>query len=128
MVQLAGIATSALLVIAVVLLAAMVPGEPVETRSFARLRRPVFWGFNVFLISLGLATFVVAGLALRPHWWTFAAAAVLGLLYVAVFVLDLGKVFPKTPDPMPVTLLMLEIADTAVAGALVAVAAGGWLL
>jgi len=122
-----GTATSVLLVVAVVLLASMVPGGPVETRSFGHLHGAVFWGFNVFLISLGLASFVLAGFSLGAHRWTFAAAAVVGLLYVGVFVLDLGRVFPKTPDRMPSTLLLLEIVDTAVAGGLVVVAIQGWL-
>ena len=128
MAAMVGIGTSALLMVAVVLLASMVPGGPVETRSFAHLGRPVFWGFNVFLISLGLLTIATAAYTLLGGHGALALAAILGLLYVGVFVLDLSRVFPKTTDRMPTALLMLEIADTAVAAALVVVAVGGLLL
>ena len=115
------------LVAAVLLLVVMVPGGQLETRSFAHLPTSVFWGFNVFLISLGLASFVVAGGAIVGATWAPIAALVLGVAYVLVFALDLAKIFPATPDEMGTPLLLLEVADLVVGGIIVVVAVGGMI-
>ncbi|NYF09828.1 hypothetical protein HDC94_000984 [Leifsonia sp. AK011] len=118
---------SSTLVAAVLLLIVMVPGGPLETRSFAHLPRAVFWGFNLFLISLGIASFVVAGGAILGAAWAPIAALVIGVGYVLVFALDLAKIFPATPDEMSSPLLLLEVADLVVGGIVVVVAVGGMI-
>lgn len=117
--------TAALLVWETLLLIPMVPGKLIDTRDFAPLPRWQYNGFNVFLTSLGLASLAVAGFAMAGARWTFVAAIVLGLLYVAVFAADLGEVFPVVPDPIPVQLLVLEAISLASAGVLVVVAITG---
>lgn len=116
---------SALLMAEVLVLTPMVPGGPIEKRSFAHLPNAVFWGFNLFLISLGMASVAVAVVVLWGASWAFAAAVGLGGCYLAVFGLDLAGVFPKSPDEMSPTLLLLEVADLAIAGALIVVALQG---
>lgn len=86
--------TGMLLIVAVSLLTPMVPGGPIETRSFATLPRAVFWGFNAFLIMLGLGSIVTAVLVLGGGTWAYGIALGLGAGYVAVFGLDLAGVFP----------------------------------
>ncbi len=118
--------TGMLLIVAVSLLAPMVPGGPIETRSFAPLPRPVFWGFNVFLVALGLTSVIMAVLVLDGEAWAYTAAFVLGLGYVAVFALDLAGVFPQSPDELPPPLLLLEVVDLAVGAALCIAAVQGF--
>lgn len=120
--------TSCLLVALVLILIPMVPGGLVDTRDFSELPRWQFNAFNVFLTSLGIASFVVAGCALARAPWVFVAALVLAVLYCAVFAFDLGKIFPVVSDPLPAPLIVLEVADLALGGVLAVVAIQGMLL
>ncbi|WDT92052.1 hypothetical protein H0E86_14825 [Streptomyces sp. SCSIO-PteL053] len=117
--------TAALLVWEALLLIPMVPGKLIDTRDFSPLPRWQYNSFNVFLTSLGLASFVVAGFAMADQQWVFAAALVLSLGYIAVFAADLGAVFPVVPDPLPPQLLILEAIALASAGVNVVVAIQG---
>ncbi|MFF9075694.1 hypothetical protein ACF1FX_19600 [Streptomyces sp. NPDC014646] len=119
---------AALLVWEALLLIPMVPGKLIDTRDFAPLPRWQYNCFNVFLTTLGLASFVVAGFALANQGWAFVAALVLGLLYVGVFAADLGEVFPVVPDPIPVQLLVLEAIALASAGVIVVIGIQGMRL
>lgn len=98
------------------LLIPMVPGKLLDTRDFSPLPRWQFTLFNVFLTSLGVASFVVAGFALAGAPWAFVATLVLSVLYVAVFAADLLEVFPVVPDRSPAPLLVLEAIALASAG------------
>lgn len=118
-------AVAALLVWQALLLIPMVPGKLIDTRDFTPLPRWQFNAFNVFLTSLGMATFVTAGFAITEAQWVFPVAIVLGLLYVLVFAADLGAVFPVVPDRLPVQLLILEAISLASAGVLVVIAIQG---
>jgi hypothetical protein len=117
--------TAALLVWETLLLLPMVPGKLIDTRDFSPLPRWQYNGFNVFLTSLGLASFAVAGFAMADAQWAFVAAIVVGLLYIAVFASDLTEVFPVVPDPIPVQLLILEAIALASGGVLVVLAITG---
>jgi hypothetical protein len=116
---------AALLVWEVLLLVPMVPGKLVDTRDFSALPRWQYNGFNVFLTSLGLGSLVVAGFALVGQTWTFPAALVLAVLYLAAFAADLFEVFPVVDDPLPVQLLVLESVSLASAGVIVVLAIQG---
>jgi len=94
----------------------MAPGGLVDTRDFSALPRWQFSLFNVFLISLGVASLVTAGFAIAEAPGVFIAALVISALYVAVFALDLGRVFPVVADALPAQLLVLEVINLAVAG------------
>ncbi|WP_322987815.1 hypothetical protein [Hoeflea sp.] len=89
----------------------LVPGGPVESRDFSALGGPVFWGFNVFLVLLGLIAIgaAIGLLGGRPNAAWAAIAACWG--YVFVVLLDLGGVFPRSPDPIPLMLGLIEIFD-----------------
>ncbi|MFD8822221.1 hypothetical protein ACFV1C_07665 [Streptomyces sp. NPDC059605] len=117
--------TAALLVWEALLLIPMVPGKLIDTRDFSPLPRWQYNSFNVYLTSLGLASFVVAGFAMAGQHWAFVAALVLSLGYLAVFAADLGAVFPVVPDPLPVQLLVLEAIALASAGVLAVIAIQG---
>ena len=117
---------SALLAASVAILIPMVPGGPVDTRSFAVLSGFAFWGFNVFLISLGLASVVFAFVVSRGRRWDFGVTLALGACYLAVWALDLGGIFPTSPDPMPSTLLLLEVLELGMSAALITLSAQGF--
>lgn len=93
----------------------LVPGGPIETRSFANLGRSVFWGFNAFLILLAIAAIVSSIGLLRDHKAAAYGAIIAGWGYIFVVLLDLGHVFPTTPDPIPLLLGIIEILDAILA-------------
>ena len=100
-----------LLGILVLSFATLVPGGPIETRDFSGLDGSVFWGFNAFLVALGLVavTSAVALLKGADRFVWPAIAACWG--YIFVVLLDLGGVFPRSPDVIPVALGVVEILD-----------------
>lgn len=102
-----------------ILLAVLVPGGPVETRSFADLPAWVYWGFNAFLIGLGVFTVIALVFAALKRRWAFTTAIVAGALYILVYVLDLAGIFPVSPDPMPAALLWIEVIDSILAAVLI---------
>jgi hypothetical protein len=75
-----------------------------------------FWGFNAFLIGLGILA-IISGLGLRRQA-RFApwGAIIASWGYIFVVLLDLGHVFPTTPDPIPLLLGLIEILDVILAG------------
>ncbi len=89
----------------------LVPGGPIETRDFSGLGGAVFWGFNAFLIALAVVAVASAVAMLRGSriagWGAIAAA----WGYVFVVLLDLGHVFPTSPNPIPLMLGLIEILD-----------------
>ncbi|OIN99329.1 MAG: hypothetical protein AUJ49_11310 [Desulfovibrionaceae bacterium CG1_02_65_16] len=104
---------SLLLAASALLLTAMVPGGPLEARSFAGIAPAVLVAFNTFLTSLGLASFGIAYGVWRQRRWAMGAAAVCGALYFCVYALDLGGVFPVSANAMPRALLAAELLGTA---------------
>ena len=95
--------------------ASLVPGGPVETRDFSHMDARAYWAFNAFLATLGLAGFVAAYLVWRDETRGYRAAVVIGWLYVAVVALDLGHVFPVSPDPTSLIFGIIMIADAILA-------------
>lgn len=122
----AGGVTSILLLVVTLLLVSLAPWGPIENRSFDHLSPAVFWGFNVFLVALGLSSFATVVALWRGRTWAFPGAAVLATLYVLVYVVDLLGVFPQTPDAMSPALLTIEVVDTALAAALVGYCVRHW--
>lgn len=100
-----------LLVVLVVSFATLVPGGPVETRDFSSLTGITFWGFNVFLISLGVGALLSAWAMAKGKRAGAYGAITASWGYVFVVLLDLGHVFPQTPDPIPSLLGVIEIFD-----------------
>lgn len=104
-----------LLVLLVASFVTLVPGGPVETRDFSGLGGPVFWGFNVFLVSLAVLALVSAAAMLQGRRRGAYGAIAAGWGYVFVVLLDLGHVFPTSPDPIPLLLGLIEILDLVLA-------------
>ncbi|TNE63561.1 MAG: hypothetical protein EP336_17070 [Rhodobacteraceae bacterium] len=118
--------TSALLIaLSAITLASMIPGGFVETRNFSGYSVAVLAAFNVFLTVLGLGSLVLA-------YRTFSGQAngiatlLVGLAYVAVYLLDLGHIFPIADSPMQPLLATLEWLGTLLGA--VTMLAGGALL
>ncbi len=99
----------------VTLLAILVPGGPIENRDFSALKGVVFWGFNVFLIALGLTSFytIYAGLADNPT--AILLTKSIAISYIIVYSMDLIGIFPKSPTKMSNTLMLFEIINLCIA-------------
>ena len=104
-----------LLLLLVITFITLVPGGPVETRDFSGLGGPVFWGFNVFLVLLGIGAIASAIGLLRDSKTAAIGGIIAGWGYIFVVLLDLGHVFPATPDPIPLLLGLIEILDAILA-------------
>ncbi len=107
------------LIASVVFLALMVPGGPVETRSFANVNSIIVMGFNIFLTLLSIVSIVAIYFMFKRQKWAYQLTGVLGFAYMLVFVLDLGKIFPVSPNPMNMTLLVLEWISLILGGMLI---------
>ena len=116
----------ALSILSAIMLAILVPGGPIETRSFARIDPVILVAFNTFLTALGLASLFLAYFTYRERRAAFMASALCGLGYFLVYVLDLSRIFPVSPDPMPRTLWAIEIAGAIVSLPLMAWSAIGF--
>ncbi|MXP26695.1 hypothetical protein GRI39_11680 [Altererythrobacter indicus] len=111
--------TSTLLVASALNLSLMIPGGFVETRDFSAYPSIVLGAFNVFLTILGLGSFVLAysvTKAGKGYNWSVLA----GLAFIGVYLLDLGRIFPVTPNPMSALLTTLEWIGTGLGIALAA--------
>jgi len=95
--------------------ATLVPGGPIENRDFSNLGSAAFSGFNAFLISLGIAGFVALYFVWRDRLAAYWAAIIIGWLYIIVVALDLGRVFPVSPDPTGFALGLIMIVDAILA-------------
>jgi len=101
-----------LLGISGIALGALVPGGPIETRSFVHMHPFTLGMFNTFLTTLVLGSLLLIYFVLRSQRWAMPTAAGVGLSYLGVYGLDLVKIFPVSPDAMPPALLMIEVLGT----------------
>jgi hypothetical protein len=74
-----GDSVAALLVLPAVLLGILVPGGPVEKRSFAHIPPLVLGAFNTFLAVLGIGSLALAYFSRAGNRWVFVAAALCGI-------------------------------------------------
>jgi len=109
------IIASILLFTNVSLLTILVPGGPIENRDFTGLKGIVFWGFNVFLITLGITSYVTCYLLLISSPHALPAAQIISVLYFIVYIIDLAGVFPKSPTKMSKQLMSFEIMNASMA-------------
>lgn len=93
----------------------LVPGGPVENRDFSHLSLAAFNGFNAFLICLGIVGFVTAYFLWKARPWASWLAIFVGWSFVVVVALDLGKVFPRSPDSTGLALGLIMILDAILA-------------
>lgn len=122
MVELLAAMVAAALCAMFALLVPMVPGGLVDTRDFSEMPRWQFRLFNVFLVSLGVATLATAWLVIGGTSAAFLASIVVAGLYCLVFAADLGKVFPVVKDSLPVQLIVLEALSLAIAASVICLA------
>jgi hypothetical protein len=99
----------ALLLMSTVLFWTLVPGGPVETRRFSHYSPFVLCSFNMILTILGLGSLVVVYFCFSGDKWAFYAAGICGISYLSVYALDLGKIFPVSPDKMSQPLFVIEV-------------------
>jgi hypothetical protein len=99
----------------VMLLAILVPGGPIENRDFSKLKGVVFWGFNLFLILLGVMSFITCYLLLIAHPNAIFITKIIAVLYFIVYIIDLAGVFPKSPTKMSNPLMLFEIINASMA-------------
>lgn len=119
------VAVLALLLASAINLALMIPGGFVEMRDFSAYAPLVLGAFNIFLTGLGLGSFVLAYAVLR-YGTGFGLAALAGLGYAVVYLLDLGRIFPVAPQAMSRILTRLETIGTGLGVTLAVAAAWAW--
>jgi hypothetical protein len=105
---------AALLGLSAILLGLLVPGGPIETRTFSHISPVILALFNTFLTALGIASLVLIYFIVAGRRWAYLGAAFCGFCYFLVYALDLGGVFPVSPDEMPQALLVIEVAGIAI--------------
>jgi len=103
---------AALLFISFVLLSVLVPGGPIETRSFSHIDPLVLGAFNTFLTSLAILSILLIYFVLKNMKWAYIVSMVCGVSYFLVYALDLGAIFPVSPDSMLQALFIIEILGT----------------
>jgi hypothetical protein len=101
-----------LLGISGIALSSLVPGGPIETRSFAHINPLTLGIFNTFLTTLALGSLILVYFVLKSERWAMVGAALCGLSFFGVYVADLAVIFPVSPDAMPPALLAIEIFGT----------------
>ena len=104
-----------LLGISGIALTSLVPGGPIETRSFAHINPLTLGIFNTILTTLALGSFLLVYFILNDRKWAIVGAAICGLTYIGVYGLDLAYLFPVSPDPMPAALWAIEVFGLAIA-------------
>lgn len=104
-----GYAVPGLLALSAVLLGILIPGGPVENRDFSHIPPLKLGVFNVFLTVLGIGSLALVYFSLAGFEFAFIAAVLCGISYFLVYSLDLGKVFPVSPDRMPRALFWIEV-------------------
>ncbi len=93
-------------------LGTLVPGGPIETRSFGHMNPLTLGVFNTFLTTLVLGSLLLVYFVLQSKRWAMIAATGFGLSFLGVYGLDLVKIFPVSPDAMPPALLTIEVLGT----------------
>ena len=94
------------------LLTILVPGGPIENRDFTNLTGIIYWGFNIFLISLGILTFLTTYYVLIRERMAIRLGIILSICYLIVYILDLAKIFPRSSTKMSNKLMLMEIVNS----------------
>ncbi|MDG6098737.1 hypothetical protein EXU34_14890 [Alteromonas sp. ZYF713] len=99
-----------LLLISALLLITLVPGGPIENRDFSNLSPLLLSSFNLFLTTLGLGSLMAAYFVRLHARWALVGGLLAGISYCIVYLLDLARLFPVSPTPMPRLLELIELA------------------
>ena len=98
-----------LLLLSTILFRTLIPGGPVETRRFSHYSPVTLGLFNTFPAILGLGSLAISYFFFVGSRWAFLGAALCGVSCLPVCALDLGKVFPVSPDRMSRALFVIEV-------------------
>lgn len=106
---------SALLCLSGIALSVLVPGGPIETRDFSHISPVILTVFNSYLTVLGIGSFMLAYFCYQQQRWAYKAAILAGGSYIWVYLVDLARLFPTSPTPMPTLLEFIEISGVLMA-------------
>lgn len=98
-----------LLLLSTLMFWTLIPGGPFETRKFGHYSPFILGAFNTFLTVLGFGSLVVVYFCFAGSQWAYYAAGICGISYFLVYALDLGKIFPVSPDKMSRALFILAV-------------------
>lgn len=104
-----GYAVAVLLVLSAVSLGILIPGGPIENRDFSHMSPFTLGIFNIFLTVLGVGSLALVYFSVAGSEIALIAAVLCGISYFLVYALDLGKIFPVSPDRMPRALFWIEV-------------------
>jgi uncharacterized membrane protein len=102
-------AVAGLLLLSTGLLAMLIPGGPIENRNFSHISPWVLAIFNIFLTLLGIASLASAYFSVVGSG-VAVISVICGISFFLVYALDLGKIFPISPDKMPRALFVIEVS------------------
>lgn len=105
----------------------LVPGGPIETRDFSQINPVILGIFNTFLTFTGILSILLMYFVFRNKRWVYMLASLCGFAYVSVYGLDLTGIFPVSPSPMPVALLVIERLGAVVALVLTALSLSSFM-
>lgn len=114
---------SVLLLLSGLALSVLVPGGPIENRDFSHISPVILTVFNSYLTALGIGSFMLAYFCFQRQRWAYKVALLAGIGYLWVYIVDLARLFPTSPTPMPAALEILEIAGVLLALPMVVIAA-----
>lgn len=100
---------SILLIGSAINLTMMIPGGFIESRDFSHIHPLILGGFNIFLTLLGMLSLFIPYLFYKRDKRAGVLSFICGLAYFIVYLIDIVKIFPTSPTPMPVALLALEV-------------------
>lgn len=100
---------AAWLIVSAVLLAALIPGGPIENRDFSHIHAGILAGFNLFLTTLDFCSVVLAYFIFRRPGHARKFAYGIAAAYLGVYALDLARVFPASPTAMSFSLALVEV-------------------
>lgn len=106
---------NALLISSAINLTFMIPGGFIESRDFSQISPLILGSFNFFLTALGIVSLFLVYFINRYYHWAHRIAYFCGISYFIVYTIDLLGIFPQSPTPIPVLLLMLEALGTLLA-------------
>ncbi|GGF78258.1 hypothetical protein [Alteromonas lipolytica] len=104
-----------LLVFSALALMILVPGGPIENRDFSQISPLILSLFNLFLTTLGLGSFMLAYFTRLQYRWAILGSWLAALSYLVVYAVDLARIFPASPTPMPTLLALVEVVGMAMA-------------
>jgi hypothetical protein len=112
--------TPARLLHSVLILAPLIPGGPIETRTFAEYPIWAIASFNLVISVIVLAALPLAWIGRRGGRRVAIGSVLDGAGFTAIYALDMLKILPVSETPMSPTLRVMAFAGLATGLAVVA--------